>query len=88
MKRTITVGGDFPMKLGDLLRIRGGSEIIEYLVDSQVDDKGRTWEALVTRREAGTNKEPIMGRGEHKIQRLRSNHFPTPEEIYKRMERD
>ena len=89
MIRTITVTQDFPMRLGDLLRIRRSDGVLEYLVTSQADKDGRKWEAQITRKPWGTNKEPIMHGGrERRIEKLRSNHFPTPEEIYKRMERD
>lgn len=89
MIRTVIVGNDFPMKVGDMMRIRGGGELFEYLISKPLDEKGKKWEATVTKRETGTNKEPIMNQlGVHKIQRLRSNHFPTPEEVYKRSERD
>jgi hypothetical protein len=88
MTRTIVVGADFPMKLGDILRLRGPEEVLDYLVTARLDEKGREWAARVNRRERGTNKEPIMGRGAHRVQRLRSEHFPTREEMYKRMEPD
>lgn len=85
--REIRVGKDFPMSIGNVIRVSIGSGLLEYFVSKQLKEDGTLWEAEVGRREKGTNKEGVQSRGQ-KIQRLSSNHFPTPEEIYKRMERD
>ena len=82
----IRVGKDFPMSIGNVLRVSSGSGLLEYFVSKQLKEDGTLWGAEVKERVKGTNKEGVSG--PHVIHRLKGNHFPTPEEIYKRMERD
>lgn len=90
-QRIISVGKDFPMSIGNALRVSSGSGLLEYFVSKQLDAEGTRFSAEVSYKEKGTNKEGISqggGGAEHVIERLRGNRFPSPEEAYKRMERD
>lgn len=86
----IVVTEGFPMKVGDVLRIRGAGELLEYFVEKQ-GPRETEWQAKLRRRalKAQGNKEGVMERGNlGKIQKLRGNPIPTGAEMYKRMERD